>query len=164
MKKIPLSYGLFATVSDEDYEWVNEKPWFVRQEGQFGATMRFYAEREIIVDGKIKKLYMHRVIMNPGPGLVVTHLNSDTLDNRRENLEIITRSESMRRNKARGFQTRELKRGKTRIQIQSENAAKEPRPFEKEVLQAMKMHKKRKVRSVINHKKAVKKAEDERGK
>lgn len=33
-------------------------------------------------------IYMHRVIMCPGPGMVVDHINGDSLDNRRINLRV----------------------------------------------------------------------------
>lgn len=38
------------------------------------------------IDGQ--KQYLHRVIMQPPPGLVVDHINGDTTDNRRINLRM----------------------------------------------------------------------------
>jgi hypothetical protein len=38
---------------------------------------------------------MHRVIMKPGPGMVVDHINGNVYDNRKSNLRICTRSENM---------------------------------------------------------------------
>lgn len=39
--------------------------------------------------------YLHRLIMLPGPGLVVDHINGDRSDNRRENLRVCTRQQNM---------------------------------------------------------------------
>ncbi len=39
--------------------------------------------------------FLHRLIMNPPKGMVVDHINGDTLDNRRENLRVCTQFENM---------------------------------------------------------------------
>lgn len=44
---------------------------------------------------KNKKLgYLHRFLMKPGEGLVVDHINGDSLDNRRSNLRVVTGTEN----------------------------------------------------------------------
>lgn len=40
--------------------------------------------------------YLHRVLMQPKKGEYIDHINHDTLDNRRENLKIVTPSENKR--------------------------------------------------------------------
>lgn len=96
MKKIKLSKGLFALVSDEDFERVNEFKWCASHESR---GTKHYAIRRVTVDGKRVKIRMHREVMglnNESP-LVVDHLDGDGLDNRRENLEVVTQTENMRR-------------------------------------------------------------------
>ncbi len=41
-----------------------------------------------------KNLLLHRFLMNPCPDEVVDHINGDTLDNRRENLRVVGRTEN----------------------------------------------------------------------
>ena len=48
-----------------------------------------YAVRQATVGGR-RTIYMHRQVNATPPGLVTDHLNGDTLDNRRENLEAVT--------------------------------------------------------------------------
>lgn len=69
--------------TDDDYNLVRQYSWTLGNHG--------YAQARI--GGKY--LLMHRVIMNPGPNLVVDHINHDKLDNRRENLRICTQAENM---------------------------------------------------------------------
>lgn len=96
MKKIKLSKGLFALVSDEDFERVNAYKWCASHESR---GTKHYAIRRVTVHGKRVKVRMHRFIlglshMSP---LIVDHLDGDGLDNRRENLEVVTQTENMRR-------------------------------------------------------------------
>ena len=84
MKLIPLPNGLFAKVDDQDYHLVEHK-WHRHSAG--------YAQRHL-PDGRKEK--MHRDIMGlvPGDGLQVDHINMDKLDNRRENLRIVTHAQN----------------------------------------------------------------------
>lgn len=83
MKTINLTRGYKTIIDDVDFEKVSNHKWHV-----FGTHK--YAGRDIVVDGKSKKLLLHRFIMNPKDGMEVDHINGDKLDNRRSNLRIAT--------------------------------------------------------------------------
>lgn len=76
-KQIALSKGLYATVDDQDYDWLSELTWY--------ATSHNYATNK-------KLTAMHRAIMercgHQIKGLFIDHINGNRLDNRRENLRI----------------------------------------------------------------------------
>lgn len=107
MKQIRLSKGLYALVDDEDYDYLMQWSWYASNESR--GTKWYAIRRENGV-----KIRMHRaVIERPrkvwegidfsiaqtyiAKGMVVDHINHNSLDNRRENLEIITQRENMKR-------------------------------------------------------------------
>ena len=83
IKKIKLSQGKFALVDAEDYDYLMQWCWCAVK-----GTNTFYAARNDKFTGTTK---MHRVIMNAPKGMEVDHINRDGLDNRKENLRIVTR-------------------------------------------------------------------------
>lgn len=96
MKKITLTQGLFAIVDNEDYDAINATKWHAVKMGSKRRPL-FYAVRNFtIAPYKGTLLLMHRVIMCAPKGMVVDHINHDTLDNRRENLRLCTQSENMK--------------------------------------------------------------------
>ena len=87
MKKIPLTQGKFAIVDDEDYEWLMQWKW---------SYHNGYARRQIWNGGKPIRIYMHRLIMGvTDPKLHVDHYDGNKLDNRKENLSIVTPSQNL---------------------------------------------------------------------
>lgn len=44
-------------------------------------------------------IYLHRLLMAPPKGLVVDHINGDGMDNRRENLRVVTRAQNAQNRK-----------------------------------------------------------------
>jgi hypothetical protein len=92
MKKIQLTQGQFALVDDEDYERLSKVRWHAWWTHH---TQSFYARRNSPrVNGKRHLILMHREIMGEPDGVVVDHVNHNTLDNRRENLRACSHSEN----------------------------------------------------------------------
>jgi len=80
-RRIPLNHGKFARVDKEDFDYLNQWKWYAKKKGR-----TYYAVRGVKEDGKIKIIYMHRLIMNPPDGKQVDHINGNGLDNRKLNL------------------------------------------------------------------------------
>jgi hypothetical protein len=96
MKEIELSKGYVALVDDEDYERVMARgPWYASKQGSKSRT--WYAHRRDFVEGSTKKkvLPMHRFILPPPEGRMVDHINGNGLDNRKENLRLVTHQQNM---------------------------------------------------------------------
>lgn len=93
VRHIPLGKGLFATVDAADYEELSKYNWYALRKGS-----TFYAARRR--GGKI--VFMHREIMKPPKGLVVDHIDHNTLNNRRSNLRVCTEPQNLANRKPRG--------------------------------------------------------------
>lgn len=86
MKEIPLSRGLVTIVDDDDYEWLTQWEWHATVAG-YAARNKPRPDRGIIL--------MHRAIMTPPDDMVVDHINRNPLDNRRENLRVVTHRQNI---------------------------------------------------------------------
>lgn len=83
---IELTQGKYAKVDQQDYEKLNEHKWYAKR-----CINHFYAHRR---NESNRNVAMHRVIMKPGRGYCVDHINGDGLDNRKDNLRIVTIAEN----------------------------------------------------------------------
>jgi hypothetical protein len=83
VRTIPLTQGQVALVDDEDYERVSALKWCA---WWCASTETFYAKRAAGL--------LHNFILPAPAGMEVDHRNHDTLDNRRANLRLATRSQN----------------------------------------------------------------------
>ena len=86
--KIQLVGGGFCIVDEADFAWLNKFCWR-RKKNHSG----FYAYTRKQVKGKTHYVYMHRLICKTPTWLKTHHINHNGLDNRRENLSVITERE-----------------------------------------------------------------------
>ncbi len=103
MKEIPLTQGMVALVSDEDYEKVSQYKWCASLESR---GTKWYAVRrrrkdECPIKWKSWKIRMHHFILDKSPhelnGLVIDHQNDNGLDNTRENLKEMSQDDNMKK-------------------------------------------------------------------
>lgn len=79
-KLIPLTKGKFAKVDNEDFDKLKDINWC------YGDGGKYVFNRNL---GKL-----HRYLMKAPKGKVVDHINHDTLDNRRSNLRLCSKSQN----------------------------------------------------------------------
>jgi hypothetical protein len=70
MKEICLTKGKNTIVDDKDYEWLNQWNWYYGADG--------YAVRN---DKNLKRLFMHRVIIQTPIGMYTDHIDGNRLNN-----------------------------------------------------------------------------------
>jgi len=89
MRRIPLTRGRFAKVSDKDYSYLMQWNWYA-------STVPRTQYARTNVPGGVRRqttLRMHRLIairMGLAPNIRVDHINGNGLDNRRRNLRTAT--------------------------------------------------------------------------
>lgn len=92
--RIPLPGGLVALIDADDLPIAEGWRWSAKR----GVGGHVYAYRNAWEPEarKQRSLLLHRAIMEPPTGMVVDHINGDTLDNRRANLRICTQGQNLR--------------------------------------------------------------------
>lgn len=93
-KKIPLPNEQFAIVDDDDYQRISQYKWHVMSNRN---NSQAYA---------VTKIRMHRMIIDAPIGVMVDHINGDTLDNRKCNLRVCTNSQNQQNTSSRGGSSR----------------------------------------------------------
>jgi hypothetical protein len=96
IRYIPLTHGLYAIVDAQDYEWLSQYKWAAhynqRRNIIYAARSSYSYE-----NGRRRRrtILMHREIMKPPEGMVIDHINSNGLNNRRCNLRTCTQAQNM---------------------------------------------------------------------
>lgn len=87
--------GLTVKIDNADVDEIIKYSW-----NASGHVKRRYAIRHTVVTKG--ESGMHRFLMNPPLGMVVDHINGDTLDNRRHNLRVCTQQQNLFNSKING--------------------------------------------------------------
>lgn len=91
MKKIKLTQGKYALVDDSDFEFLNQWKWYLSDSGY---AIRTKYVRLGLNKYTSKNIRMHRLINNTPEGVSTDHINRNRLDNKRENLRNVTKSQN----------------------------------------------------------------------
>ena len=85
--RIFLNNRISVIVDYDDYYRLSGYHWKLKR-----SNNCFYAVRKVKKDGKIQEIKMHRVIAKTPAGYECHHLNHDTLDNRKSNLQNLSKN------------------------------------------------------------------------
>ena len=102
-KEIELTQGKAATVDNKEYDALSKFKWHaVNYSGNYYA-----ARKSPTINNKRHIIYMHRAILGleHGDGLIADHINRITLDNRSNNLRVVSKSENNRNNNGHSHNT-----------------------------------------------------------
>lgn len=80
--RIPLQNGMYALI---DPDWLDYLIWFHWYAKK--SRGRYYACSKVTENGSVYFLRMHRIVAGTPIDLVCHHINKNTLDNRRANLQ-----------------------------------------------------------------------------
>lgn len=88
--------GEIVLVDPELYDEISSYQWTITRQFRDGYTIRYVVRKVYIKPNyaQAKTLYLHREIMKPTSDMVVDHINGNGLDNRRENMRVVTKSEN----------------------------------------------------------------------
>jgi len=83
--EIILAGGKICLVDPGDFEYLNQFKWFLKK-----SASKYYVVTTMRVLGKKIFVRMHRVVALTPPWLLCHHINGNSLDNRRANLQNMT--------------------------------------------------------------------------
>lgn len=90
MAEIALTKGIATIVDDDLFDWLSQWKWYAQEHAPGSRGRRFYVRRQANFEGRRTVFLLHRVVAGAPEGLLVDHVNGDTLDNRRANLRLAT--------------------------------------------------------------------------
>jgi hypothetical protein len=95
MKMIPLRKddSRYAIVDDSDYAKAMTTQWAPWKQSKGRTT---YVVAYLRTEGRLRRIFLHRFILDAQPGTMIDHANGDGLDNRRENLRFCQHCDNMR--------------------------------------------------------------------
>lgn len=83
-------------IDDEDYEKIKDKTLSITT-----CANGVYVKTSKMTNYKLERKLVHRIVMGEPVGFEIDHINHNPLDNRKENLRIVTHRENMRHAQAR---------------------------------------------------------------
>jgi len=93
-KTILLTQGKSTIVDSKDFNYLNQFKWYFMGNGRSNYAVRSHCSK----NGKHSTIFMHRVILERQgiklEGMETDHINRNGLDNRRENLRMVTVSQN----------------------------------------------------------------------
>ena len=89
-RPIPLTRGLTAWVSPEDFRRVIKRKWCPHRR----RNGKVYAQTNMKIGGRWTRVLMHRFILGDEAGPLTDHEDGDGLNNTRGNLRLATRSQN----------------------------------------------------------------------
>lgn len=78
-----------AIIDDEDYVLLSNYIWYAKKDKN-----SWYAAANKYDEAKHTIIKMHQIILGKRKGYVIDHINGNGLDNRKENLRFVTRSQN----------------------------------------------------------------------
>lgn len=93
MREIKLSQNKFAIVDDEDYGELSKYKWYFTKDGRAVRSVKSN-------HNTWTPMYMHIQIVGKIEGLVIDHINGNPLDNRRNNLRHVTKTQNAQNSKS----------------------------------------------------------------
>ena len=104
VRKIHLTHGQVAIVDNEEYAWLSQHKWQALWNKSIQSYYAYRMDYLGKIDGEYKRKgqLMHRAIMDAFEKEEVDHINHDTLDNRKENLRIVTHRQNNQNKKRKG--------------------------------------------------------------
>lgn len=90
MKLIYLKDGSYVKVDDADYAWLSQFKWYAKS-----SAYKIYPCRSAWINCHSQTIRMDREIMQCPEGMEVDHIDNDTFNAQRVNLEIVTKHENI---------------------------------------------------------------------